>query len=363
MIHLTTGGPGTGKTLFTLHWVYGLSRKTGRPVCYNSHLKLAGAALDWGWQQITMSDWEAQPDGTIFLVDEAQLVFRKRGTMSSPPGWIENLTVHRHRGFDFFLVTQDPKNIDLYLRGLIASPGWHRHLKRKWGSPLVAVLEWETFYPDAGDLTSGASANSVQHLRYPQEHYGHYVSATEHTVQFKVPRAFWIVAVAACVAVALFLFASSRLAALRGGTDADAEVATAATTASHAAAGVITGSPSSPAAPAPDSLAAYAAARVPRVPDLAYTAPVYDDVTRPVRAPYPIGCMSIGDRCECYSQQATRLAVSRATCLAIIKDGIFLDWDTAERRADSSDGRSPGRAGEGVTDTGTAAQARPWAGQ
>jgi len=45
----------------------------------------------------------------------------------------------------------------------------------------------------------------------------------------------------------------------------------------------------------------------PRVHGLALSAPAYDEVTKPVVAPYPATCICSSTQCRCYSQQGTRL--------------------------------------------------------
>lgn len=344
MIHLTTGSPGSGKTLFTLSWVHKLWEETGRPVCYTDKLELLGEAENWGWKQIDIQNWEQEPDGTIFLVDEAQFPFRKSASTSAPPPWIENLTVHRHRGFDFFLITQNPKYLHLYLRDLIAAPGWHRHIKRKGTAPIAAVLEWETFYADASDLTSGTTAASLTHQALPKEFYDKYRSASIHTAKFKLPRAFWLMVLGFLAAAGLFWFAFYWLSA--GGTRSGAASATdAALVESAAAAAVASGQGLRlPGSSPPDD---YLTARAPRVPGLPHTAPIYDEVTKPVRAPIPAACLEMGGRCQCYTQQGTRMGTPDDLCRQIVKTGFFVDWDTSrdERRSarhERGDAAQPG---------------------
>lgn len=77
--------------------------------------------------------------------------------------------------------------------------------------------------------------------------------------------------------------------------------------------------------------AEYLDARKPRIPDFPHTAPAYDAVTVPVVAPYPAACIQMGQRCECYSQQATRLMVSLDTCQRTVRNGYFVDWQQPQQ--------------------------------
>jgi len=324
MIHLTTGAPGAGKTLFTVSWVRELQQKTGRPVCFTSQLRLKGEGLNWGWKQVDIQKWDDEPDGTIFIVDEAQFAFRKGGSSTAPPSWIENLSLHRHKGYDFFLITQDPMFLHTFIRGLIASPGWHRHIKRKFGSKLAAVLEWESFYGDAKDLTSGTTANSVVHKAYPTSYFDKYESTSIDTATFRIPRAFWLVCIGFLTAAALLFYAFSRLS-MGGKEPAEPEPAMYAATGINPASGLsssLFAAPGQQQAPVYD----YIAARTPRIPDFPHTAPVYDEITKPVTAPVPAACMAMGERCECYSQQGTKVATSADVCRQIVKSGYFVDW-------------------------------------
>jgi zona occludens toxin len=78
------------------------------------------------------------------------------------------------------------------------------------------------------------------------------------------------------------------------------------------------------------TVAEYLSHRKPRLPDFPHTAPAYDDVTKPAVAPYPAACVSMGERCDCYSQQGTYLRASKDVCLQIVKHGFFVDWQQAQ---------------------------------
>lgn len=69
-------------------------------------------------------------------------------------------------------------------------------------------------------------------------------------------------------------------------------------------------------------------ASAPRVAGFAHTAPKYDEVTKPIVAPYPAGCYSTLNRCRCFTQQGTRLPMTADQCRAVIAGGgIFIDWE------------------------------------
>lgn len=93
--------------------------------------------------------------------------------------------------------------------------------------------------------------------------------------------------------------------------------------------------------------AEYVAQHQPRVEGLAYTAPRYDDLTKPARAPYPAACVSTPTRCKCYSQDATALDVPDVTCRSVVERGFFKDWTDPMDR-----GKPFGPAGQGQTQPG-----------
>lgn len=67
----------------------------------------------------------------------------------------------------------------------------------------------------------------------------------------------------------------------------------------------------------------------PRIPGLPQTAPRYDEVTRPTIAPVPAACVSMGSRCDCFTQQGTKLQTPMDMCKSIVAGGFFMDWDSS----------------------------------
>jgi len=318
MLYLITGANGAGKTLNTLKWIRERSVKEGRPVCHNGRFEPVEGGELATWKHVDIKDWQAEPDGTIFLVDECHNDFPLRPPSSQPPEYVRMLAEHRRRGFDFYLVTQHPQNIDAFVRRLIGSPGWHRHLKRAFGGDLVSVCEWPAVNPNCEKDGSGKTG-TVSMQAFPKEVYGWYRSASLHTGKKKIPRAVWM------------LLACALLVPLLGWWAVTNVMKTTLKEASAAAA------PGAPAAAARQKTALtaneYIDSRIPRLSDFPQTAPAYDEVTRPKQAPYPAACVQMRDTCKCYSQQATVLHVSVTVCLQIVKNGYFVDWQEPAQMA------------------------------
>lgn len=324
MLYLITGANGAGKTLNTLKWIRDRSVKEGRPVCHNGRFEPVPGGELQSWKAIDMKDWQAQPDGTIFLVDECHNDFPLRPSSGTPPEYVRMLAEHRRRGFDFYLVTQHPQNIDAFVRRLIGSPGWHRHLKRSFGGDLVSVLEWSAVNPNCEKPGSGKSGTASMQP-FPKEVFSWYKSASLHTGKRKIPKQVWFLLVALILIPLLLYYAGKSLYDK--------------TQPAEPAGAMVEASPvGGPGGAASVQLTKYASAdnylqqRDPRLPDFPHTAPAYDEVTKPVEAPYPAACVQMGKTCKCYSQQATLLQVSGAVCVQIVAQGFFMDWAKPEPR-------------------------------
>lgn len=339
MLYLRTGGNGSCKTLFTLLDVRKLQQETNRPVCINvrpdddpakpgkpyCNLK-AEKIAEFGWSTARFKDWQQQPDGTIFLVDECHYDMPVRKTGAEVPDHIAKLSEHRSRGFDFFLLTQHPQNIDVFVRRLVQSPGWHQHLKRVFGaSNLTRVLQWDAVNPQCEKDGSGESAQVTTRAQ-PKEVYEWYESAFIHTGKRRIPKQVWIALVCLLLVIACgfatywfmtrnFERSKERMAgnvaSQRGASDGSSR-------------GGSVGGSGGDSKP-PMTAAEYVAAYRPRVPALMHTAPAYDELTKPKRVPVPAACVeSKSQGCKCYTQDATPYPTPAEFCRQVVRAGIFL---------------------------------------
>lgn len=315
MLHLITGANGTGKTLFTLKWIMERSKAEGRPVAHNGRFKpVPGGPLST-WKEIDFKKWQDEPDGTIFLIDEAHNDLPTRGP-GQRPDYIAMLAEHRSRGFDFYLITQHPSNIDSFVRNLIGSPGWHRHLKRVWGFNSSSILEWDAVNLNCQKPGSSSASGTGTTSKFPKEVYSWYTSASLHTGKKKIPKMVFVGIGAIFAVIFGTYFAFQDLSAM--------------TEPQHANVSGVGGSslPGQTERDKPMTVGEYISHRKPRLRDFPHTAPAYDKVTEPVQAPFPAACVqmkSIG--CKCWTQQATVMQTSEEVCLQIVKHGYFVDWD------------------------------------
>lgn len=338
MIHLITGLPGNGKTLFALTWVKAKAEKEGRPVFY---ARIADLKLPW--TQIDPFEWFKCPANSIIVIDECQksndpadpkapTLFGVRPRGAPVPEWVAALETHRHMGVDLVLITQHPMLVDSHVRRLV---GLHFHVVRKFGLQSATVHE----FTSVRENVDKSRADSTRHdFRYPKEAYQWYKSAEVHTHKARIPARVWWIGVMVLVFVAAVYWSASGWIARITGTHESALIK------SVQPQGLPKGDSPPPGqaprtAPAGDRLmttADYLKAHAPRVPGLAYTAPIYDEVTKPQEAPYPAACVASYSRCHCYTTQATRLDMPDDLCRRIARDGFFVAWRQPESSGPAS---------------------------
>jgi zona occludens toxin len=71
----------------------------------------------------------------------------------------------------------------------------------------------------------------------------------------------------------------------------------------------------------------YVYMETPRVQGLLYTSPKYDELTKPSAVPMPAACIDSANRCQCYTQQGTKIAVSKNLCIDIAYNGYFQEFN------------------------------------
>lgn len=309
MIYGITGLPGNGKTLYALHWVKQKAEKEGRPVFY------AGIKdLKLPWTEVDPLKWFECPPNAIVVIDECQRYFGVRPRGQKPPPHAEQLETHRHLGIDLVLITQSPMLLDNHDRSLIAT---HFHVVRNFGLARATVYEFQ----QCRDNVLKSRTGGIRHeWAYPKEAYGWYTSAEVHTHKARIPARVWILLALPLVLGLIIWFMVVRWEKKIKGEDLPTS------TPATLTAGYVHQSNTGGKAQ-PLTKAEYVASYQPRVEGLAYTAPVYDEVTKPQQAPYPAACIQSKTRCQCYTQQGTRLDVPTPLCEGITAGGFFVAWD------------------------------------
>jgi zona occludens toxin len=320
-VTLLTGLPGNGKTLHAVCMVKEWAEKENRQVYYHGIEITDKQALPWEEFQ-DATTWHKLPVGSIIVIDEAHKVFPVRPVGSKVPPHVEAIAELRHQGHNLVIITQHPMEIDSAIRRRV---GRHMHHVRRFGAQACAVFEWSRCVENCDKTRKDA----IQHeWLYKKAAYGWYKSSELHTIKRSIPKKLIILAIAPLLIIAAIWYVVHIFNKQRDGGDQQAAPAVQAQQVQPGQAQQQQGRAG------PLTTAEWHQAHQPRVHGLAYTAPVYDSVTQPVRAPYPAACISSATRCQCYTQQGTRLDVPGQLCKDIAAGGFFVAWqlDGAERQ-------------------------------
>lgn len=217
---------------------------------------------------IVQNWWLWCKPGDLIVIDEAQFVMGRAGTMGKkPPFWIQALEVHRHYGVDFIIITQHPNLIDTTVRALV---GLHRHVRSVMGSALCMVYVWD----HASNPERYALAAKTKFLRR-KNHYSLFKSSSAHVAPPTAGRGIvWLVPLLLVLGGTLAWQLSKRFI------------------------------PSAQAAPPP------VAASAPKGQGLARL----NAVSAPKAPKLLQGCYSVGDRCGCLGLDGGWLKVGADMC-------------------------------------------------
>ena len=361
MLHLVTGTPGAGKTLFTLAEVYGEKgeKELDRPIYID------GIETDLPHERIDGKRWhlDAQ-DGAIIIIDEAQRIFRPRPRGAAVPEYFAEIETHRHRGIDIWLVTQDAFLIDAHVRRLA---GEYFRIDRPGSMRYLRVRRYE-------EVPSYDNKNGpIETLRkkHPKALYDRYKSTTMDTHRAKIPIKLWFYL--AFVLIALggvgWVVFSLFNGGIFGESDEGKESGLFAAANREVTGGVMSSVGVGGAAPI---IADWEQVFMPEVAGMPWTAPAYREaILDEVVPPLPAGCVAFTDRvkvgriqssfrdCRCYTARGVRLEVEGEFCRAFVDKGWHdptggrfgvTDDPGPLQYADPSD--VPGSAGSGSADGG-----------
>lgn len=149
-------------------------------------------------------DWRQTPQGSYFVIDEAQLIpiFSDEARGIDPI--VKDLTIHRHKGYDFLFITQEPSFVHKYIRKLASL---HIHLVNIFGWEQSMRMEWSVVQDSPNAIKSLARAENISRWRFPKHVYNLYKSTTINTRVKRMPKklvAFVVLAVI-CMISAIFL--------------------------------------------------------------------------------------------------------------------------------------------------------------
>lgn len=338
LVTIISGAPGAGKTALAVSMLLAeRERNPGRPVFVMGIPDLAiphepvGPVDTW----TTIRQHPDDPaisypeftfaDGALVIIDEAQNAFRPRSQGSAVPAHVAAMERHRHKGIDFWLLTQHPTMIDAQIRKLT---GKHLHVRSHWAGG--ELLEWS----EAADPSNAGERARATHVRYkpPRKVFGLYKSASMHVKRSRrVPFALYVfVAVVAITGVLGWRMYGRVSDAISGEVKSEASAPGAVRSA---------GGSGSPAGNAGAGLSLDAFK--PRLNGRADSAPIYDVVRKVVAMPSVAGCAAVGRRCTCYTEQATDAGLSVDECRAWLEAPPFSPFRAVwPEPATSSEGRA-----------------------
>lgn len=343
MIFLFTGVPGASKTIGAIKFINEDDQFEGRPIFYHNINEVKKTndkgveVLREKWTEIDNDQalkWFDLPRGSVVVFDECQDLFPvNTSRKGAPPEALSMFAKHRHYGIDIFLITQEPRNCDAFVRRLV---GLHRHHARHFGSHKLKVLEWQNrCCENIHDYHEKQEALITQ-TSIDKKYFGVYHSAEVHTHKSRLPwsRLVMLFCIFLCIPGLMFYVWSTFS---DGTSSADIE--------------------SPPQFDESVNIGANTSytdisdqdewldTHTPRIDGLDFTAPVYDEV-REVRQ-YPIPhCLynHVTDVCQCYSQQATKMHIKKEMCMDLITNGFFdyaQDKKNRSSRQLMQTGRSP----------------------
>ena len=336
-INFITGLPRQGKTLFTICYIKEKSEKEKRPVYY---CNIPEVTIE-GWRELKHPDqWLTEvEDNSLVIVDELQDFWGVAPRGAEVPAPILELSKHGKRGIDFYFITQDPSIVHLTPRKLCE---WHYHVVRAFGTESARINK---FYRMQTNPDSVHKKAEKMLWKYNRAAFGKrakdgswlekpwYKSADVHNIKRKLPWQLFALPVFSLLVVLFVYSAFTGFGKTIDKASGKSEQPRIAKPPSVLPTGFLTAAPAlpgqapSPAKAAPLAPAEYAKTYKPRLPGFPDTAPRYDEVTTPKTAPFAAACINMGERCDCYTQQGTKLHNTPPdVCRQIVQHGYFMDW-------------------------------------
>lgn len=161
-------------------------------------------------------DWRKAPDGSIIVIDEIQLVEPFKQTKNKDEPIIQDLTIHRHRGFDFYFITQSANLLHVQIKDLI---GLHWHITVPWGW-VSKVYQYGSYRQNPNAVSIKMSAERKFNFSPPDRLFKLYKSTTINTHQKRIPyRALILFSLVIIFSISMFFWAvgGSKDSTLLGG--------------------------------------------------------------------------------------------------------------------------------------------------
>ena len=194
MLHLITGTPGAGKTLYAVSLIMAYHKENLSLLEKGQEPRTIYAdidGLDIEGVEPAPDDWRETPDGSIIFYDEIQQrdVFKKA---KGDNDIVNALQVHRHTGHDIYGITQFPILLHANFNAVV---GIHWHLHRGWGLKAATVYQWAYCVTAPNTPSNKKLAENSFRFNYPKDLFDYYKSATVHTHKARIPRKFLLIIV------------------------------------------------------------------------------------------------------------------------------------------------------------------------
>lgn len=351
MLTLITGTPGAGKTAWTVQELTRLPSQRKLYIHGIPELKIAhepiyclselcehcrslthlvekapvydsfGVCIQEGYQCIEEINKPGQPvylveewpdwasHGSLIVIDEVQRVWRPATKL---PDEIAALETHRHKGLDFWLISQGPHLFHSNIRLLI---GRHIHLVDAWRGR----KEYE--FAECRQNVNSRSDAVERPYKLPKHIFGMYKSASIHTkINHRKPLSYYLMLGAIAMTVLLAVNAYRRFSA-KFEQPAAKPVEAVATAGPEARARA--------EAPGPDAATASQGNNggypdfKPTIPGVPESAPAYLPLLQVKAVPLLVGCVQNKDKCNCYTAQGTIYPTTPVYCAETVKGHRF----------------------------------------
>lgn len=361
-IVLITGTPGAGKTAHMVHMMLhdpifktpdGELRKVFTNIKGLELPHIAVSSLKEELAQSTdeqlsfhdMYTWIKKPEnhGSIVIIDEVQDVWPARSNGSQVPPNVSWLNTHRHLGVDIFVLTQNPKNIDINLRGLVNK---HLHIaKNKLG--MRTLLEWK--YCANNPLTQAKDAFAKVH-KLDTEVFDLYKSAEIHTEnKTKVSKWVFVLPMVLLIMPIALYFSYSLLKNMGKSEDTATETTAASAPATLDGSNSVQNAVNNaiPQNPIQNTLGAKPEDFIARLAERPETKPLYDGQRQVQTMEWPVGCIiNTKSDCTCYTEQGTKIKeIPQELCKSYVADGLpFNPYKAPEQQTQQSQGNDTHQA-------------------
>lgn len=158
--------------------------------------------------QLAPADWRDVPDGSIIFYDEVHFrdEYLDQSKYMSQNPMIKELSTHGHRNIDIYLMTQDPRRLEKSIRALV----FKMFLVKRPANlpPFANVYTFDRWLGDPWAASKNKdNVHDEQLFHYKKKYQDAYKSASAHTsMVFKLQRKFIVAIVSILVMIGLSFF-------------------------------------------------------------------------------------------------------------------------------------------------------------